>query len=308
MILSDITLTQSTNPRPTVKTDPISDSLIKTTRSFIAGAALMLCATSCSTNTWQKSQAICSHKKDDLGKFGPEGHMNTTYVVARIAGNSERTSLRLSHFSQAPDDLAFAYSAPSVAIWGALAPPAWGYRHRIVNVLHSLHGGNTSEVAARRANLKKLISEIKHFGGKDWKIGFLIHAYGDSYAHVKGDLGHEMAYGELVGHGFDHSMHPDEIEEHVPNYLVYVRNLYDALETTKGNRPELNRFIKEVEIAGKGPDPKKKVAQAIVCFKFDQTSLLELDLKDIGKRTMDWNNEIKIGQVDHFLREVDKRL
>src|SRR5690242_7491536 len=87
--------------------------------------------------------------------WGPDGHEHTTAAVTTSLGVEPDVAMRLTYFSQAPDDRWFLYSAPSVAIWGVLWPP---YRHRIMNVLHSLHGGDQKAVRHRRAALVRMIS------------------------------------------------------------------------------------------------------------------------------------------------------
>jgi hypothetical protein len=67
--------------------------------------------------------------------------------------------------------------------------------------------------------------------------GLLIHAYGDSYAHVDA-FGN--AYGWPLGHAPDGHF-PDFIINDVPKYADYIRNLYEALG---GTDPEGNDGLK----------------------------------------------------------------
>ena len=228
------------------------------------------------------------------------GHRNTTYVVANIAGLDEKTAHRLAYFSQTPDDKAFLYSAPAVAIWGIIWPP---YRHRIVSTLHSLHGGNPDAVYERRQKLFNLISACdKKDPALQWKIGFLIHAYGDSYAHVKPFRGSERAYGELVGHGFDNTIMPDYIGCHVDNYISYVRNLYLALGGNPDNTTRLEDYISRIREASKVTDYKEREAG----INFTIMRYPVGDSKALIATQPEWDKEVQ--GVNSFLKKLTMAL
>jgi hypothetical protein len=99
-----------------------------------------------------------------------------------------------------------------------------------MDTLHSLHGGDHLAVEARRANLEILVRASYLDNKPDWQTGFLIHALGDSYAHVHGDFSTSTAYGQIVGHGFARK-DPDDIylQENYKKYNSYVFALYRAL-------------------------------------------------------------------------------
>lgn len=168
-------------------------------------------------------------------RWGEGGHRVTTFQVAQHVGIDERTALRLAYFSQAPDDIWYAYSAPFIGLVGL---PWWNYRHRIVAVLHSLHGGDYQAVIDRRARLAAMVKAADLAREEDhWKTGFLIHALGDSYAHVhpaEGDADPQAvtAYKELFGHVFDNCeqcTRPDDIPRHPAIYAAYFTALEKAL-------------------------------------------------------------------------------
>ena len=164
-----------------------------------------------------------------------DGHEHTTAAVTKSLGVDADIARRVTYFSQAPDDRWFLYSAPSVAIWGVLWLP---YRHRIMNVLHSLHGGDDKVVRDRRAALARLITTYDFRVRADhWKIGFLIHALGDSFAHVYGPEDDLHSYNEIWGHAFDNGTHgtkPDVITEHEQRYVGFVNTLCGAIAGSKG--------------------------------------------------------------------------
>ena len=280
---------------------------------FLSGILVAVAFTSCAgPNSWvgykdTRPQGPAPQPGYAL-KYERYGHQTTTYMVARIAGFEYPRATRLSHFSQAPDDLAFRYSATAVAIWGSV-PPFWGYRHRIVSVLHSLHGGDADGVTNRRKTLHNLVSASVRAGeSNDWQTGFLVHAFGDSYAHVKpGPVKDtEVAYREGVGHGFDFGkVKPDVISAHSGTYKTYVNSLYSSLATEKGSKVELDRFLKTVEAAVAAPEDvrEQKVEEAITHFQpFDEP----ISERPPAKLSAKWNKEIK--GVDAFLRQVDKEL
>lgn len=188
-------------------------------------------------------------------KYNREGHQNTTALIAEMAGLEASHARRLAYFSQAPDDLWFLYSAPSVGVWGYV-PFFWSYRSNIMNVLHSLHGGSHEAVIERRRNLKEQIISLRSRSNDEdgWKIGFLIHAMGDSYAHAYGALGDLHGYGEFLGHAFDNGEQDNRPDMIVMNnnyliYIQYVQALFEALSdgSAKADLKGLNEFIAGVK-------------------------------------------------------------
>lgn len=179
-----------------------------------------------------------------------------------------KTSDSLSVFSQAPDDYVWLYSAVPVAIWGVVDLP---YRHRIMNTLHSLHGGKNADVLLRRSRLAGLIKQADLMSVNDhWKIGFLIHALGDSYAHVHGDDGNLEAYGEFAGHAVDSILRRDgDNIDHktIGTYVQYTSALFCSLarpvNTDKKMVSDFSEWMSRTKLFGTVPwniDPKKKLS------------------------------------------------
>lgn len=189
-----------------------------------------------------------------------DGHFYTAGYVAHLAGYDSEKTLELACSTQVPDEV-FKLNAVPVSFW-IIGPT---YRHQIVNGLHSLHGGDTAQVMKRRAVLKQMITDSAK-SGPAWQTGFLIHAFGDSYAHVHGNP--PEAYGEGIGHLVDSLFRndPDAIfvnNNHV-RYIAYVRSLYEALapagDPGKADPAALDLFISNIEDeAKKGEDKEKKV-------------------------------------------------
>lgn len=186
----------------------------------------------------------------ELQQFKEDGHFNTVEMVAVLAGIEKERALRLSCYAQAPDDIK-QYNAVPVAFWGLATPT---YRKEIMNGLHSLHGGDETAILHRREVLGRMIVRSLQDPGNDLETGFLIHAYGDSFAHVHrvalSNPERIRAYGPAVGHGF--ALHdPDEIlkGDNAKKYTAYTTALFDLLSTGPNaeKRQQLQTFNRTVE-------------------------------------------------------------
>lgn len=236
----------------------------------------------------------------DHPQFGPDGHYFTTNKVAELAGVSPEVNREITLFSQAPDDLALSYSATAVAIWGVVWIP---YRQRIVETLHSLHGGHEEAVNTRRRLLAAMIKDFDlSFKNKDelWKVGFLIHALGDSYAHVHGEGQTLKSYNVVWGHAWDSLFgdNPDDISGNVhafKNYLAYAEALYGALDRSDPpsaeNRARFDVWLATVKAGRGSPFPAK--------LKF---GTLPCDAREEAQKVL------SIPKVDAYLAEVTEKL
>jgi hypothetical protein len=259
-------------------------------------------------------------------QYAQEGHYNTTDLVAKIAGLSATETARLAYFSQAPDAIWFLYSAPAVGVWG-FVPPFWGYRSRIVNTLHSLHGGGPDDVDKRRTGLKNLITAHRSRKEPEWKVGFLIHAMGDSYAHVYGERESPHAYGGFVGHIFDNqkgSNQPDVIVENnnAEIYVDYVRALFEALSagSAGGDREGLNDYAAAVKAQVEKSKDNAEFRRFVQGYRYcPKSRLLAADYKaqwwtgDTAEpkdndQTAQWAREIHFFEVGEFLSRVREAL
>jgi hypothetical protein len=200
-------------------------------------------------------ERVCDPQKSNL-KYKATGHQDTAYLVARFAGWSDSEAAELAYFTEAPDRFWAQYSAPigSARIF-ALQFDRW---HHLSSVLHSLHGGSAAEVEARRRTLGRLIVAHRdsYLPGsarqaERWKVGFLVHAFGDSFAHVwgvnQGQTG-SVSYNPVVGHVVDGVFrgNPDVIAGNPEVYDRYVRALFDVLDRGNGNRGELETYLSEI--------------------------------------------------------------
>jgi hypothetical protein len=228
-------------------------STLKLGASLVLGLSLTACA------TWNEplTLEVCGPSQELL-KYKSDGHQDTTYIVAIHAGWEPRDAAELAFYSQAPDDLAVEYSAPS----GTARLFALQFRraHLLSSVLHSLHGGGEAAVQARQQSLARMVTD--HTGiyanpdrmDERWKAGFLIHAMGDSYSHVWGvnqNRAGSVSYNPVVGHIPDGLIHgnPDDIVGNFENYAAYARALYRALDTGNGDPDGLVEYLAGVQAA-----------------------------------------------------------
>lgn len=82
---------------------------------------------------------------------------------------------------------------------------------------------------------------------EDWKIGFLIHAYGDSYSHTKGTGENLRAYGPILGHLLD-GPEPDSIADNPDKYEDFVRGLFSVLAQPDADTGDFEAFLDSVKL------------------------------------------------------------
>lgn len=186
-------------------------------------------------------------------KFGPGGHLYTTYRVATLAGMDNQDALVLAYFSQYPD------IDPEFDAVKQFPYFFTEKRDFIMRKLHSLHGGNLSEIQSRKDQLCKSIKQFLQ-RGEFWKAGILIHSLGDAYSHTKGKLNSsdEKSYRPLVGHGLDTALElifglskdPDNLNRQIvrEKYIAYVNNLFILLKNSEANEEDFAKFIGDIKI------------------------------------------------------------
>lgn len=237
----------------------------------------------------------------DMDAFKKDGHFHTVAYIAAIAGLENR-AIELACYSQAPDEIK-RYNAVPVAVWGVIS---WDYRRRIMDTLHSLHGGDYAAVARRRSILHQLVKESSASRTRDWETGFLIHALGDSFAHVHGDLEKPEAFGSLVGHGFEFFNDPDEIfggaepNKNYHKYVAYTSSLFEALSTSNNaiGRTALESF--QNGIAQKAQAAREPLDVISTLHAYGGT-FKEQDCERLY-------NEIDDTKVRSFLEDLERKL
>lgn len=284
-------------------------------RQVLDSALLVLAGfsmTACATWTEPLATEICGPVKLEL-KYKDDGHLDTAYLMARFAGWDAPDAAELAFFAQAPDDFATAFSAPSGS--ARLLALQFERARLLSSVLHSLHGGSAAAVARRQAGLAELIAEEVAADGQSgarWKLGFLIHALGDSYAHVwgvnQGGPG-SVAYNPVVGHIPDGLVHgnPDDIRRNYANYARYSRALFAALDRGHGDRAALEAYLADVERAVTRDAAGGDTATTALIRRI---STDDYRRAAIGRRDCpSWTSELEYETaVRPFLLEVEARL
>lgn len=153
-------------------------------------------------------------------QYNEDGHRYTTFVVARLAGWRVNSALELAWGSQLPDEFDDLKATHNAIEWFNGDRP-----RQIMRVLHSLHG---SDVAKRRAGLARYVAQMLKNGIEDWKIGVVIHAFADSFAHTKIVDSKEVAYDAPFGHLLD-GHKPDHVPLFPAKFIDYVEALYACL-------------------------------------------------------------------------------
>ena len=178
-------------------------------------------------------------------RYGPHGHLDTPYLIAKFAGMSDEDSLWISFYSEYPDEI------KKFSATGQFFSSDKEWRHFVYNKLHSLHGGGGRKINLRRAQLKTAISEaLKEKNLR--KAGLLIHALGDSYAHTykKFFTKDEKAYGEAIGHGLATLCFHDPDKafkiSNRNNYIKFITALFKLLATENANKQDLDIYITQV--------------------------------------------------------------
>ncbi|MDO3663401.1 DUF6765 family protein [Acinetobacter higginsii] len=229
--------------------------------------------------------------------FVENGHLYSTYKVARLAGFEAQDAVVLAYFSQYPDideEFNAVNQFPKILS---------GKRSFVMEKLHSLHGGDATEVRQRRLKLRLLIEQ--HLSsGEFWKAGVLIHSLGDSYAHTKGTFGtsDEEAYGPLIGHGLPSigdkipgfNLDPDDLDRKVvrEKYIAYINDLFEIMDRGNGDKVGFEDFVKNINVdqcVGKmcttfkvlGPDDEALVDRFIKCMNMSLKSIDEDEMKQL---------------------------
>jgi hypothetical protein len=263
----------------------------------LACAAMALALAGCATQPAYRTLNPSCLTADNGLKYQRDGHQDTVFITARLAGMPAREAAELSFYAQAADDIAWTYAAPQVSVWGTFG--FWGYRHRVNAVLHSLHGGDADAAERRRERLAFEISRRMGPGASSdpdwaWQTGFMIHALGDSFAHTRAD---GTAYGELYGHLFDGHT-PDLAGLRPELYQSYVIALYTALGGDSGEDFEaLSDFLASVAAEGGDVD---RFAAAIRSRRAGMAAA-QLDCDALADR-------LDRGRVNAFLRDLERRL
>ena len=171
---------------------------------------------------------------DVLGYYGSQVHHYGSYAAARIVGNPNINPTAFAFYSELPDELTSTTAfGRGPSLFQTVAniftfEQAYPGFDRLQRFLHSLDGGLAEK---RRACLRKAIQDaLQDPKTEPWELGFLNHAFGDSYAHSYKDwakwrgspqqggpnpnYGKDVLYDAPFGHGFS---------GHAPDYPLLTK-------------------------------------------------------------------------------------
>jgi hypothetical protein len=256
------------------------------------------------------------------------GHFYTTYLVARAAGMDKEAAFKVAYYSQLPDEVdrfdALQVSMKDPA--GVMKEGTWS--NQIAVYLHSLHGGDEKKIRKVRTGLKEMIQQelksvtdkAKKADGKFndqelWKLGFLIHAYGDSYAHVQttsyGELAYCVPFGHLVESLPLMGASPDTIFRNLGRYQVFTKVLNEALGGPPLNE---NEKLQSIQNEARKKWAEETSASEVIGLtrKFAQKEGFDYDSKyDPEGPNKLWNEKgfetPAEKDVEELLKEIKKR-
>ncbi|QXQ03723.1 hemagglutinin repeat-containing protein [Stenotrophomonas indicatrix] len=199
--------------------------------------------------------------------WGEVGHYSTMATIIYLANFSEQDAKALALAAWSPDtDVRNAITQDNVVNGGSSA----GYQQ----THHLLTGEKDPEkVLALQKELGQKVKEILvglryYHDNPTVKANILsdpenqriLHAFGDSFAHVKSDGTH---YGSVDGHLWDGTS-PDEPNNHPKAYAAFVSSLYEIASSVSGSGGDgkaLNELSAAV-IAGSSEGAQKRALAA----------------------------------------------
>jgi hypothetical protein len=163
------------------------------------------------------------------------GHYYTTYFVSLAAGFDPHTALRNSVFAQMPDEVSAldakyqGISAATETGPGILVSWANFERDLIQRGLHALTGGSSEQERSRTQKA------LRSTNPGSMEFGFLVHRFGDTYAHTELDDDKKM-YKTGWGHALPTLLgsDPDMLHRRPTLFVEYVKHLYTTLSELAG--------------------------------------------------------------------------
>ncbi|MTI86959.1 MAG: insecticidal toxin complex protein [Balneolaceae bacterium] len=171
---------------------------------------------------------------DPTGNYGEAGHFYTIYFVSLAAGFDADTAFKNAFYAQLPDEIGELDAVTAQARAAFKQSISDEERDEVQTFLHSLTG---TQATKERTRTKKALSS---FEPGSIGFGFLMHRFGDTYAHSKSS---GKTYPTGIGHGLA-GHKPDEIFRRPGLYKEYVLDLYDTLSkraAAEGESPRLSR-------------------------------------------------------------------
>ena len=214
------------------------------------------------TNAWQKALAAtllftAMQKTDGATIFwGVQGHYSAVINAAQIVETETRYGISpfaLAFYAEVPDQLeattAFCVS-PAIIVKAVLNIPTCGLAaynfDQIQRQLHSLNGGLASH---RQQQLAKLIQgQLSKASAEPWKLGFLVHAYGDSFAHCYKDKRRWIP--SAIGAPKSRTMVPNQNYDHDVLYEAPLGHMVDGdgLDLVRENDARFESYFRNLVI------------------------------------------------------------
>ena len=230
-----------------------------------------------------------------------QAHYYAVVKAADIADTKSKLGIstnQLAFYTELPDQL----KTTTAFYWGV-----WPVTEVLVNFLsrghvfsyfdhiqrdeHSLAGGPP---APQRRGLEKLIqAETASPGITPWRLGFLLHSYGDAYAHVYVEsnawrltpylpphlkhfepnprFGQQVLYDAPIGHGLQFE-EPDLVHNGIDRFEQYFTNMVLLLNRTNlstNQQSQVNQALQSVRLALALQLSKTNDEQAIFRKLFD---------------------------------------
>ncbi len=186
---------------------------------------------------------------DFTGKYGEAGHFYTVYFISLAAGFDKETAFKNALYTQLPDEIGELDAVTQERRVVDLFPDRKESRRRDV-VQRGLHALTGEKAGTERL---KTFEALSNSTPGTVEFGFLLHRFGDTYAHATGSGAAENnTFNTGIGHGMK-GHHPDIIHERPELYGQYVRELYGVLSMhahSQGLQPrlteeEINSYIRQ---------------------------------------------------------------
>ena len=230
-------------------------------------------------------------------KYNTNGHLNTTYIVLSGAGIDINQSHEIAFCSELPDDRK-EFDAIYASIEELKNDKNDIYNRDLMEIIHSLHGGNQEAVYKRREQLFRIIKDgYINKTLTNCQLGIVIHAYADSYSHTYNKKLHwwnffskkeEQAYGGNIGHLL-HGVKPDIIAFYPNKFKKYVKKLYSIFRKNRKNNTEIKKFFTLI-------DKLKKHRQSAI---FNMIGLA----KEKGKFNAYWIADKTADEMENFSKK-----
>ena len=176
---------------------------------------------------------------DCLGKYDEWVHYYLMYLLMRRYGLDERRAKALAEGSQYPDGESYWASFFRNEFDAMYVPYLITFRTKYQETLHNLNGLESERLEEYQCCIRNTIGEIiggSRLGETDYfKIGVLLHALGDTYAHFKVVSGaNGKSYYQFIGHAEDGTA-PDNPHHNMVRFREYLQDVENLIRRLPSN-------------------------------------------------------------------------